>query len=84
MTRKSKLEMYKLFRPLLFKLDPETAHHLPLQLLRMFGDSHSISRILHRMYSASNKPVEVFGMQFRNPIGLAAGYDKDGIVLNRG
>jgi dihydroorotate dehydrogenase len=78
--RKSKLGMYKLFRSLLFQLDPETAHHLTLQLMRL-GNIQPINSILQRLYSAPSKPVQAFGLTFKNPVGLAAGYDKDGIAV---
>lgn len=66
-------------RPLLFKLDPETAHHLTLQLIRL-GAIQPFNFFLRRAYSAPRKPVDVLGLQFPNPVGLAAGYDKDGIA----
>jgi dihydroorotate dehydrogenase len=73
--------MYPLFRPFLFKLEPETAHHLTLQLLRLAG-SFSLSRwALQGLFRAPEKPVEAFGLKFKNPVGLAAGYDKDGIAI---
>jgi dihydroorotate dehydrogenase len=72
--------MYKLFRPLLFKLDPETAHHLTLQLMRL-GGAQPIRSILQQLYAAPEKPVEAFGLTFKNPVGLAAGYDKDGVAI---
>ena len=72
--------MYKLIRLLLFKLDPETAHHLTLQLMRI-GGVQPINLILKTIYAAPPKPVQAFGLTFKNPIGLAAGYDKDGIAV---
>jgi dihydroorotate dehydrogenase len=72
--------MYKLFRPLLFQLDPEIAHHLTLQLMRL-GGVQPFHSILQQMYTAPEKPVEAFGLNFKNPVGLAAGYDKDGIAV---
>ncbi|MCX6033728.1 MAG: dihydroorotate dehydrogenase (quinone) [Chloroflexi bacterium] len=71
--------MYSFFRPLLFKLDPETAHHLTLQLIRM-GAYQPLNFLLRTMYAAPGKPVEAFGLHFPNPVGLAAGYDKDGLA----
>ena len=71
--------MYFLFRPLLFKLDPETAHHLTLQLIRL-GAFQPFNFFLRMAFAAPRKPVEAFGLHFPNPIGLAAGYDKDGIA----
>jgi len=72
--------MYNFVRSLLFKLEPEIAHHLTLQLMQI-GGMQPINAILHAMYSAPSKPVEVFGLTFKNPVGLAAGYDKDGIAV---
>jgi dihydroorotate dehydrogenase len=71
--------MYSFFRPLLFKLDPETAHHLILQVIRL-GAYQPLNFLLRAMYIAPGKPVEAFGLHFPNPVGLAAGYDKDGLV----
>jgi dihydroorotate dehydrogenase len=69
--------MYPFVRPLLFKLDPETVHKLTLQLIRL-GNFPPIGLILRMLYAAPRKPVEAFGLHFPNPVGLAAGYDKDG------
>jgi dihydroorotate dehydrogenase len=73
--------MYPFFRSLLFMLDPETAHHLTLQLIRLAGFFAPARGLLQAVYSAPEKPVEVFGLKFKNPVGLAAGYDKDGIAI---
>jgi dihydroorotate dehydrogenase len=72
--------MYSSLRSLLFKLDPESAHHLTLQLMRVGGFT-PIRSILRSIYSAPDKPVQAFGLTFKNPVGLAAGYDKDGIAV---
>jgi dihydroorotate dehydrogenase len=73
--------MYPLFRPLLFRLDPESAHQLTLQLVRLAGVLPPARWLLQAMCAAPEKPVEVFGLKFKNPVGLAAGYDKDGIAV---
>lgn len=73
--------MYPFFRSLLFKLDPETAHHLTLQLVRMAGLAPPSRWLLEWMFSAPPKPVHAFGLTFKNPVGLAAGYDKDGVAV---
>jgi dihydroorotate dehydrogenase len=70
----------KLVRPLLFLLDPETAHHLALGFLRRASSSQSMLAMLRRFRPADN-PRTLFGVTFPNPIGLAAGFDKDGIAL---
>jgi len=72
--------MYRLLRPLLFNIDPETAHQLTLQLVRL-GGIQPIYALLHGIYSVPSKPVQAFGLTFKNPVGLAAGYDKDGIAV---
>jgi len=72
--------MYPFFRSFLFRLDPETAHQLTLQLMRI-GGVEPIYSVLRTIYSAPPKPVKAFGLTFENPVGLAAGYDKDAIAL---
>jgi dihydroorotate dehydrogenase len=71
--------IYPFIRPLLFKLDPEQAHRYTLQLIRLAGNIQPINWLLRTIYSAPERPVKAFGMDFSNPIGLAAGYDKDGL-----
>ena len=73
--------MYPLFRPLLFKFDPETAHALTLQSVRLAGVLPFLRWFLQALFTAPEKPVEVFGLKFKNAVGLAAGYDKDGVAV---
>src|ERR1044072_7016538 len=63
-----------LVRPLLFRLSPETAHELAL---------HSLSFLPSRILATSStqNPINRFGLLFSNPVGLAAGFDKNGIAL---
>jgi len=77
------LSFYESIRPLLFKLDAERAHRLTLGLLALAGGLPPLRLLLTRALSArtSSQPVEVFGLRFDNPIGLAAGYDKDGRAI---
>ncbi|MCX6066581.1 MAG: quinone-dependent dihydroorotate dehydrogenase [Chloroflexi bacterium] len=72
--------MYSHFRSLLFKLDPETAHALTLSALQLAGVIRPVNWALSRYFAAPAKPVEAFGLKFKNPVGLAAGYDKDGVA----
>ncbi len=72
--------IYRFFRPFLFKFYPETAHHLTLQLMRI-GGIQPFNAVLRMIFSASPKPVEAFGLTFKNPVGLAAGYDKNGVAM---
>ncbi len=66
--------LYSLIKPLLFSLDPERAHDLSLGLLQRFH------RLLPRRRPAC--PVRVMGLEFPNPVGLAAGLDKNGDYLD--
>lgn len=74
-------DVYPSFRSILFKMDPETAHGLTLNLVRLAGSFFPSRWLLQAMYAAPEKPVEVFGLKFKNPVGLAAGYDKDGVAI---
>ena len=72
---------YELFvRPLLFSLDAETAHHLTIGLLQKASHFDPAMRVL-RSFQPSSKPKTLFGLNFPNPIGLAAGLDKNGVAL---
>lgn len=73
--------MYPFFRNYLFKLEPERAHQLTLNLLRFAGWFPLSRWTMQALYYAPSKPVHAFGLNFKNPIGLAAGYDKDGLAI---
>jgi dihydroorotate dehydrogenase len=73
--------MYPFFRSLLFRLDPEVAHRLTLQVIRLAGNFSLTRRLLKAMYRTPDKPVRAFGLVFKNPVGLAAGYDKDAVAI---
>src|SRR6476660_4464455 len=67
-------------RPFLFSLDPETAHHLAIRSLRSASRSQLLLHQFDR-FRPPAKPIELFGLTFRNPVGLAAGLDKNGVAL---
>jgi dihydroorotate dehydrogenase len=73
------LSAYTFFRWLLFRLDAESAHALTLNLMRLVGALPPLQAILRAGFAAPQKPVQAFGLDFPNPVGLAAGYDKDGL-----
>jgi dihydroorotate dehydrogenase len=58
-------------------MDPENAHARTLNLMQLAGAIQPIGSVLGAIFRAPDKPVRVFGLQFSNPVGLAAGYDKD-------
>ena len=74
--------MYPFFRSLLFRLDPELAHQLTLQAIRFAGNFPPSHWFLTQLYKAPAKPVQAFGLTFKNPVGLAAGYDKDAVAIS--
>ena len=71
--------MYGLARPLLFNLDPERAHALTLQALEVVYRS-GLNPLLSRR--PEPLPTKVFGLTFPNPVGLAAGLDKNGAHID--
>src|SRR5437867_4990967 len=70
----------RFIRPLLFSLDAETAHHFTIALLRQASQFDLALRAL-RFFQPPSKPKTLFGLNFPNPIGLAAGLDKNGVAL---
>lgn len=71
--------MYTLLRPLLFTLDAESAHHLTLESLQLVTRTGIISTCAPR---AAATPRTVMGISFPNPVGLAAGLDKNGDYID--
>jgi dihydroorotate dehydrogenase len=77
--------MYKsLIRPLLFNFDPEKIHYFTFDLLRIIFKIPIISSIIKSTYQVNDPRLEreVFGIKFKNPVGLAAGFDKDAKLYN--
>ena len=73
--------MYKaLIRPLLFRLQPERAHHFTFGLIKLIHRIPGVGAINRALFQVKNPKLEreVFGIKFPNPVGLAAGFDKDG------
>jgi len=70
----------RLVRPVLFAIDPESAHHLAIGSLRIASGVDLALRLLRCFHPAPN-PKRLFGLDFLNPIGLAAGLDKNGLAL---
>jgi dihydroorotate dehydrogenase len=70
----------RLVRPILFSLSAETAHNLAIRKLRAISSLPSVLRQLERFKPPPN-PTTVFGLTFPNPVGLAAGFDKNGVAV---
>nr|WP_315126479.1 quinone-dependent dihydroorotate dehydrogenase [uncultured Capnocytophaga sp.] len=72
--------MYKLFiRPFLFRLDPEKAHRFTFKYLKMIHKIPLVPALIRAIYQVEHPSLhrKVFGLDFKNPVGLAAGLDKD-------
>ncbi len=77
--------MYKrLLRPILFLFPPETIHHFVFRFLKFFCRLPYTAKLLSSMYCLQDKRLErtVFGITFPNPVGLAAGFDKDAKLVD--
>ncbi|EAQ48980.1 quinone-dependent dihydroorotate dehydrogenase [Leeuwenhoekiella blandensis] len=71
--------MYKsIVRPLLFKFDPEGVHHFSFRSIKLLSKL-GLTRLAKSSFQVEDKALEreVFGLKFKNPVGLAAGFDKD-------
>ena len=76
--------MYKLIRPLLFSVDPETIHSLVFGTLKGPMQWSGFRSLLRSIYDVEDRRLErtLFGLTFRNPVGLAAGFDKDAKLVD--
>ncbi len=71
--------MYQIIKPLLFKFDPENIHHFVTGGLRVANRIWGVKPLLKSSFQLNDKSLEreVFGLKFKNPLGLAAGFDKN-------
>src|ERR1019366_2945363 len=72
--------MYKtIIKPILFLFQPETIHHIVFKIIKFSSFIPGVSLIMHNVYTIEDKRLErkLFGLTFPNPVGLAAGFDKD-------
>ncbi len=72
--------MYKFIKPLFFQFDPEKIHYTVTDSLKMLQKVWGFPKLMKSMYGYQNKALEkeVFGLKFKNPVGLGAGFDKNG------
>ncbi|MTI29439.1 quinone-dependent dihydroorotate dehydrogenase [Xanthovirga aplysinae] len=78
--------MYKnLIRPFLFRMAPEKAHHFTFNTIQKLFKLPGVSSFCRQLYCVSDKRLEreVFGLKFPNPVGLAAGLDKDAKLVDQ-
>ena len=76
--------MYKLIKPLLFQLEAESSHEVMLATLAMISKSGLLTRLFGSLAGKGRHsvPVNAMGIDFPNPVGLAAGLDKQGTACN--
>ena len=77
--------MYKLIiRPLFFLFDPEKIHHFTFSMIRFLLKIPGVVALLRSLFLVEDKRLErqLFGLTFKNPVGLAAGFDKDARLFN--
>jgi dihydroorotate dehydrogenase len=75
--------MYQLLKPILFKFDPEKVHYFVTRNLRRFNRFPGGAALSRSVWAVNDAKLErnVFGLTFKNPVGLAAGFDKNGEVI---
>ncbi|MFD0792543.1 quinone-dependent dihydroorotate dehydrogenase [Mucilaginibacter litoreus] len=75
--------MYQLIKPLLFKFDPEKVHYFVTRNLKRFNKFPGGTAISNAIWTVEDKQLErdVFGLKFKNPVGLAAGFDKNAEMI---
>ena len=74
--------MYKLLRNILFLFDAEQVHYFSMNVLRFICKIGFLKRIIKRTYQPENNFTKAFGLVFKNPVGLAAGFDKNAKYLS--
>ena len=74
----------KIIRPLIFNISPETAHEIGIEALKIGLNSKSAQDYAaKRFVCESFGEIKRFGLDFKNPLGIAAGFDKNGVVVNQ-
>ncbi len=76
------MNLYPLLKPLLFQLDPEEAHHFTVHNLQLAGKLPFLLKLVAGSVEHPSLHRNLFGIDFPNPVGLAAGLDKNGDVID--
>ena len=77
--------MYKsIIRPILFKFDPEVVHYFTFDAIKLLCKIPGIPFLIRRLFQVNHTALEreLFGLRFKNPVGLAAGFDKNAVLYN--
>ena len=73
--------MYKVLRSILFLFSPEAAHKISMTLLKLICSIGFSRKLFSKIFAARSIPTQLFGLTFRNPVGLGAGFDKNAEYL---
>ena len=77
--------MYKsIIRPILFKFDPEAVHYFTFDTIKLISKIPGVSFLIRLFFQVNHPALErkLFGLTFKNPVGLAAGFDKNAVLYN--
>jgi len=77
--------VYKsVIKPILFRKNPEDAHHFTFSMTKKVFNLPLANKVIEKLYAFEDKSLEreVFGLKFKNPVGLAAGFDKDAKLID--
>lgn len=80
-----KITMYKLLlRPILFLFDPEAVHYSTFKSIKLSSKIPGVRALRRSLYGVNDNQLkrELFGLTFKNPVGLAAGFDKNAVLLD--
>ncbi len=77
--------MYKsIIRPILFKFDPEAVHYFTFDTIKLVSKIPGVSFLIRLFFQVNHPALErkLLGLTFKNPVGLAAGFDKNAVLYN--
>jgi dihydroorotate dehydrogenase len=78
--------MYKiLIRPFFFLFDPESIHHFTFKLIKVLNAIPGVGALNRKIFTVNDPKLEreLFGLKFKNPVGIAAGFDKNAVLYNQ-
>lgn len=79
------MSLYKtIIRPIFFQFDPEKVHYFTFDMIKLMSKIPGVSSITRSLYKVKDTRLkrELFGITFENPVGLAAGFDKNAVLYN--
>ena len=73
-----------IIKPIFFKFDPEKVHYFVFDSIKFFSKIPGVSTLIRKLYQVNHPALaqELFGLTFKNPVGLAAGFDKNAVLYN--